>query len=951
MRNFRKSLIAGTAVLCLAIATFAGLSPTLTRIFQPVGSDLGSVLVEVLSHPALTAGYSTSNLNSFHFLEPLTTRSGDFSKFDPSLLKYLTVDVCEVTSSDCLVVKTFTSSDSSSAQLRITTDAGNSYYVVNWDTTKFNLNRKTYRIRVTIASLELGSIDLTPEVYTKFGRTWPIKFLIEKDPVIRVRLVRWLGQSCSKAASVLKLEFNLSAAETAVLLAGDQQPCSTAEIDVAIAGVYQDVIIPDTTKITDELTRNALLSYDKTTGRMTFSTETALLKTLNVNDVMASEPGPGAPYGYLRKVVSKRKDRGQLVLETVQAKLTEAITKGSLIASGKIVPSNQPASGAPVAFAAPSNDESLAFANLGPIDEGGGFNIPININEVINLNGNEDGVQGTGTISITGSDYINAGYNVGIGVETCKKFPPVCIDRFEAWTGFEQKSRLRVTGQFNGELHKEKLIYPVPLNPILFFIGPFPVVLVPKVEVLLRVDGKADLAFVYEAEATSNIKAGAKWTDPGDGGRGWENITEDKVLSYQPVEDNLDADMNMEAGAKVNARIYLYDLLGPGMDGRLAIGADVQSGRKPFWKIYGRITSGVNFGAGVDDLVGIGTWEKRLPDAYFEIARSVNSPPVFSEVINPVTAKPGVPITLGPLTGALGEEGFFKVSDPEGDPVTITSAKSRTDGDLVSIQNGKVRAVFPNPGQRIVDIVASDSDGAQRTLPLTVNVVNQPPEITFTTFLPNFPAGVQYFLTARVNDPETGTLPCGSLTWSVDPGDIKTESVDNRSCTVAVVFNQPGTHNITATATDKFGASSTRTRTVNVTTAPVNPAPVIDVDSFLVLAAHGPIDQLYCATGIFCEAPEGATLFNGETGDYRTPLTLSLTASDPQGEPVQIVEWRCVTGPGVWQVAQNNGDGTYSCSPFVDGGTIAVFAIVTDGTTQVLSETRTFNMLKRINPN
>jgi hypothetical protein len=181
--------------------------------------------------------------------------------------------------------------------------------------------------------------------------------------------------------------------------------------------------------------------------------------------------------------------------------------------------------------------------------------------------------------------------------------------------------------------------------------------------------------------------------------------------------------------------------------------------------------------------------------------------------------------------------------------------------------------------------------------------------------------------------------------------DIKTVSVDNRSCTVAVVFKQQGSRDITVTATDPLGKTFSRTRTVNVTAPSGNPAPVIDVDSFLVLAKKAPIDQFYCATGIWCEAPEGVTLFNGEVGDYETPLEMSLSASDPQGEVI-TTEWRCVTGPGVFTVATPTGvPNTYTCSPFVNGGTIGIFAIIKDGTNTVVSELRTFKMEQRINPN
>lgn len=188
--------------------------------------------------------------------------------------------------------------------------------------------------------MPLGEIDLTPDRYNTFGRTWPIKFLIEKDPALRVRLMRILERSCSQIASVLKMEFDLSAEETALLLAGDQRPCSQTEIDLAIRGVYQEVVIPATTKISDEATRNALLSFDPVTGTMVFIVKTSLLGGVNVGNVIVSEPSAAAPAGYLRKVTAIKKENGFFVLESVQANFNDAIQQGSLDAAATLRPSD-----------------------------------------------------------------------------------------------------------------------------------------------------------------------------------------------------------------------------------------------------------------------------------------------------------------------------------------------------------------------------------------------------------------------------------------------------------------------------------------------------------------------------------------------------------------------------------------------------------------------------------
>ena len=163
-----------------------------------------SVLVASSAHAALVGDptsdaanvdsslSSLSATDAFHWLNPIAPSSGDTAKLDASLLNYLTVEVCEVTNAGCATVQMFASAGVSSEQLRIEkTGKVGGYYIVTWDTQKAKQSlTKNYRIIVSMPGLELGSIELAPPTYKTFGRTWPIKFLVENNPAIRVRLLR-----------------------------------------------------------------------------------------------------------------------------------------------------------------------------------------------------------------------------------------------------------------------------------------------------------------------------------------------------------------------------------------------------------------------------------------------------------------------------------------------------------------------------------------------------------------------------------------------------------------------------------------------------------------------------------------------------------------------------------------------------------------------------------------
>src|SRR5687767_1957577 len=188
LNQSRRSLVV-LSILIIVIALFA--SPaTRARIAEHFEFGAATVFAANAASEAEAASVSpVSPTGAFHFLEPLASNAGNPQAFDPSLLNHITVEICEVNGGNCSVVRTFTAQGQSSERLRIATSGRDSHYIVNWDTQNSSfVNTRTYRVRVLIADLELGAIDLAPPQYNSFGRTWPIKFLVEKDPELRVRL-------------------------------------------------------------------------------------------------------------------------------------------------------------------------------------------------------------------------------------------------------------------------------------------------------------------------------------------------------------------------------------------------------------------------------------------------------------------------------------------------------------------------------------------------------------------------------------------------------------------------------------------------------------------------------------------------------------------------------------------------------------------------------------------
>ncbi|MCA1622390.1 MAG: hypothetical protein LC778_01075 [Acidobacteria bacterium] len=764
--------------------------------------------------------------------------------------------------------------------------------------------------------------------------------MIEADPTIRVRLLRSLGKSASQVASVLRNEFNLSTEEVASLLANDLAPYSAADIDLAIRGVYQPAVIPDTTKVSDEVTRNALSSFDSTTGRMTFSAKTPLLGTVEPGDVLVGEPSAAAPYGYLRKVTSIRKEQGSLVLETTQARLDEALQQGTLDAEGILQPSDLLGTEAKVpgvtfsAISAPSDTPQAASVI------GDGYNFETAVDVTLEGSASGGGVTGSGKVRIQGYIRFNAGYDVGVGVETCAEIPPVCVDRFEARLGVDQYSRLQVDGQFDGTLNKEIKLATHYFKPVVFFIGPIPVVLVPVVDVVVGVNGDAHLKFSFTSTLTAQLALGAKWTDPDDGGKGWEDVSKKNGVQWTIPEASVDANMHLRAYGKGDAKLLLYGIAGPGFAARIGGGLDAQFPRRPLWRIFGYIGASVNFQVDLGGVLKLSEYSKTVLDEEFTILDAPNQAPRFSNVVtNIIQANVGTPVTLGPRSGFTG---YFDCMDPEGEQITYT-ATSNINGPLNSLTVN-----FQTPGLRTITVTARDPVGASSSITLKVDVRNSLPIVSISAASATVPATVQYFVTATAYDPDTGAfLGCNSLNWRVISPDTLTLTGSGGTCGATVIFRQEGVRTLTVTATDPHGGQGTSSISVNVTPVPQNRPPVINY--FSVQAFRGPFSHICPDPNYLCEAPNNAILFNGQAGDYYPPLYLYLSASDPEGAPI-TVQWFCKTGTQQAPVTWDYTYGYPSCNPIYSSvEPIKVYAIVSDGVNQVPSEVRTYTMLQRVN--
>lgn len=681
------------------------------------------------------------------------------------------------------------------------------------------------------------------------------------------------------------------------------------------------LIIPSTTKVTDAATRTALTAYDPASGTMRFSQSTPTLSGLKPDDVLVSEPSSAAPNGYLRKVKAIRKEGNEVVLETTQANLTDAIAQGDLNAQYDLQPSDM----RPARTFVPGL--TIGPAPQGAIDIGDGYKFQAKFDEtVLDLNEGDVKIK----VRVDGNLYFNAGYNIGIGIDNINpvegRFTPE-VDRFEAWIGFDQAARLHVSGQANAKITKEKKVAEIPYVPKCFLFGPVPVCVVPTVYVFVGASGEVKLSFDYAVTQKSSARIGAKWDDSD----GWSQIKPTPIFNTSLDQKfDVDAELNLKAWAKAEGALKLYGVAGPTIGVKLGLELDAKFKRNPFWIARGNLEAYYGF---IVDLPIIGRLAESSGVLYSlssDVGTSPNSPPIITIVQSYKRVELGQSVFLGFFLSNDGcTGGPFCVIDPE-DGVPTYSLTSDLDGPLTPGNH-----TFPNPGLRTITVQAKDSQGAKASASFQVDVVNTPPVAFGSVGTDTVPATVPYYVSAGSSDPNSGKLGCDALSWSVTaPDTVQALNLSNGVCVAEAIFNVQGSRSITLTARDPQGAvSNPRTFNVYVTAPPPNPAPRI--------------------TQMSVKNSDGSEVAEGSVGGG--PFSLSIQATDPNGDPLTY-RWEASCGRTnnlTPFTIPSNPDGTATFNPdgyapcklgaAPDEINIVVRGYVSDGTTEVL-QTRGFKI-------
>ncbi|WP_420597094.1 hypothetical protein [Deinococcus sp.] len=588
------------------------------------------------------------------------------------------------------------------------------------------------------------------------------------------------------------------------------------------------VIIPNTTKVSDLATQSALTAYDRTSGAMRFSQNTPILAALKPGDVLVSEPSSAAPNGYLRKVTTVRTQGGEVVLGTTQAKLTEAVSQGVLDANVDLTPDKVQRTETFLPGVTVTPNASRLQAQVGV---GENYAFSVNFNHVFVP---QAGPNVSGQITVDGS----VSYNVGLGVFVEVKGPGCCPPRLisvgpvEAKVGFAQQASLHISGDVVGDLGEELKIATTYYDPLTFFIGPVPVVVVPRLDLYLSAGGRVEGKFDFQASESAAAQLGARWT-PDDG---WKNIS-DFDFSGDVPRPSVSGTLKPRAGVKSTFGFKLYDVAGPEMSLLGSLELDGQIPRNPNWIVNGFLKGDMDFKVELPILGTLADYKVTLFDKSLEFARAGNTPPTLDLTDRAKPTK--IAVINGPRTaflnlrepafmgngcdnfGGFAVVAYFIATDAEDGCGVAVTAMSDKDGTLPTSGN----YTFNSEGQRRITITVRDGQGTTVSKSFFLYIVNAPPTLTLKN-VGDARQGEGYSVAAQIEDPneaDPGKL-CARTVWAVDAPDTLATST---GCLQTVTFGKAGARQVRATTTDSDGEATAKTITVNVLPPPANPYPRI----------------------------------------------------------------------------------------------------------------------------
>jgi oligopeptide transport system substrate-binding protein len=335
-------------------------------------------------------------------------------------------------------------------------------------------------------------------------------------------------------------------------------------------------LIPRTTKVMDDETFDALVSISEDQAVFTFARMTDQLAALLPGDILVGDQVRRdlAPFGFLRRVNNTYTSGDQVIVETDQATLDEAIELGELDFSLDLELEN-------VLSSRLRSGVSVAKVDTSPLREG----FSLKIDEVlIDDDGDPD----------TTYDQIRARGNINLDpdVDLRLRIKDHELKYLEYSHTTSERAQLDlVTGINIIDVHPRVEIAHYVFMPQTIWIGWVPVVITPEMSVYVGMDGNVSVGITTGIEQDATFKTGVIY----EGGN-WTPF-EDFANEFGYTPPTLEENCSAKAYLGPEISLMLYGVTGPygRLQGYLRLVAN--PGDVPWWELYAGV--GANIGVKV----------------------------------------------------------------------------------------------------------------------------------------------------------------------------------------------------------------------------------------------------------------------------------------------------------------------------------------------------------------
>jgi len=372
---------------------------------------------------------------------------------------------------------------------------------------------------------------------------------------------------------VLCLFFTINSVTSTVQAKGEQQallPETGMSIRPASDGVMDThPIIPETTKVLSSSTTRYLTSISTDGKTYTFSRTTPELESISLGDVIASEKADLAPYGFLRRVTSITINDEQIILETVQATLEEAIESAQVSVDQSLRPTDiQHATQlAGVSLIQPQGEVfSYTLTDVVLYDADG------------NLNTTSDQVKANGLINL------DIGYEFDLDIDgfTLETLT-FLVDTTETAELIIQSENVTLPSITLERTIAEHTFVPIP-------VGIPGITIVPQLGISVGVDGSIYANVTTGVMQQLSVDGGVTYDD-----QGWHPISNfSNNFNYLPP-DLSSSQYRFQGYARTTLALLINGVAGPMFNVKPYLELDVDPNADPWWELY----SGLEVNVGV----------------------------------------------------------------------------------------------------------------------------------------------------------------------------------------------------------------------------------------------------------------------------------------------------------------------------------------------------------------